>query len=204
MSTSDSSQLFAGSHVLLRHIVPRHSPNALFFLLFVFVTFSKFIFSRFLSFYPNFLFRKTFHIQFSKISFLLELPLSWSLRTKQIKRLKHFKLLFFVFFLLLRKEVIHPHVPVGIPCYDLTPIISSTLGVSLLTVRITTSGISDSHGLTGGVYNARERIHRDMADSRLLAIPASWSRVADFNPNWEEVYEIRFNSRCCNSLSSPL
>ena len=36
------------------------------------------------------------------------------------------------FFLLLRKEVIHPHVPVGIPCYDLTPVISSTLGASLL------------------------------------------------------------------------
>ena len=65
-------------------------------------------------------------------------------------------------YFLLRKEVIHPHVPVGIPCYDLTPVISSTLGASLLSVRITTSGISDSHGLTGGVYKARERIHRDM------------------------------------------
>ena len=32
---------------------------------------------------------------------------------------------------LLRKEVIHPHVPVGIPCYDLTPIISPALGASL-------------------------------------------------------------------------
>ena len=31
-----------------------------------------------------------------------------------------------------RKEVIHPHVPVGIPCYDLTPIISPTLGARLL------------------------------------------------------------------------
>ena len=46
-----------------------------------------------------------------------------------------------------------------------------------------TSGISDSHGLTGGVYKARERIHRDVADSRLLAIPSSCSRVADSNPN---------------------
>ena len=83
---------------------------------------------------------------------------------------------------LLRKEVIHPHVPVGIPCYDLTPITSPTLDVSLLTVRITASSITSSHGLTGGVYKPRERIHRDMADSRLLAIPASWSRVADSNP----------------------
>ena len=66
------------------------------------------------------------------------------------------------FFLLLRKEVIHPHVPVGIPCYDLTPITSPTLDVSLLTVRITASSITSSHGLTGGVYKPRERIHRDM------------------------------------------
>ena len=86
-------------------------------------------------------------------------------------------------FFLHRKEVIHPHVPVGIPCYDLTPITSPTLGVFLLAVRITTSSITSSHGLTGGVYKTRERIHRDMADSRLLAIPTSWSRVADSNPN---------------------
>ena len=176
MFTSNSSQLFAGSHVLLRHIVPRHSPNALLFLLFVFVTFFFFIFFLVfvLSFYPNFLFRKTFHIQFSKISFFL---LSYHFRDpSELNRLTSEALQTFFyssFFLLLRKEVIHPHVPVGIPCYDLTPIISSTLGASLLAVRITTSGISDSHGLTGGVYNARERIHRDMADSRLLAIPTS-------------------------------
>ena len=74
---------------------------------------------------------------------------------------------------LLRKEVIHPHVPVGIPCYDLTPIISPTLGIRLLSFTYMTSGIANSHGLTGGVYKARERIHRDFADSRLLAIPAS-------------------------------
>ena len=39
------------------------------------------------------------------------------------------------------------------------------------------------HGLTGGVYKARERIHRAMADARLLANPASWGRVADPSPN---------------------
>ena len=34
-----------------------------------------------------------------------------------------------IFFLelLLRKEVIHPHVPVGIPCYDFTPVTDPTL-----------------------------------------------------------------------------
>ena len=64
--------------------------------------------------------------------------------------------------LLLRKEVIHPHVPVGIPCYDLTPVIGPTFDGSLLAVRLPTSGPPGSHGVTGGVYKARERIHRDM------------------------------------------
>ena len=63
---------------------------------------------------------------------------------------------------LLRKEVIHPHVPVGIPCYDLTPISGPALDASLLTVRTAASSIATSHGLTGGVYKPRERIHRDM------------------------------------------
>ena len=63
---------------------------------------------------------------------------------------------------LLRKEVIHPHVPVGIPCYDLTPVIGPTFDGSLLAVMPPASGITNSHGLTGGVYKARERIHRSM------------------------------------------
>ena len=61
---------------------------------------------------------------------------------------------------LLRKEVIHPHVLVGIPCYDLTPITDPTLDASLLAVKKTASSITSSHGLTGGVYKPRERIHR--------------------------------------------
>ncbi len=64
--------------------------------------------------------------------------------------------------LLLRKEVIHPHVPVGIPCYDLTPITDPALDASPLAVGKTASSITSSHGLTGGVYKPRERIHRDM------------------------------------------
>ena len=50
-------------------------------------------------------------------------------------------------------------------------------------VRLATSGATHSHGVTGGVYKARERIHRDIADSRLLAIPTSRSRVADCDPD---------------------
>ena len=64
--------------------------------------------------------------------------------------------------LLLRKEVIQPHLPIRLPCYDFTPIIEPTLGCVLLAVRLQTSGVSDSHGVTGGVYKARERIHRGM------------------------------------------
>ena len=79
-----------------------------------------------------------------------------------------------------RKEVFQPHLPVRLPCYDLAPITSFTLGRSL---RLRTSGTPGFHGLTGGVYKARERIHRAMADARLLANPASWGRVADPSPN---------------------
>ena len=68
----------------------------------------------------------------------------------------------FLYFFLLRKEVIHPHVPVGIPCYDFTPIINPTLDSSFLAVRPPASGVINSRGVTGGVYKARERIHRDM------------------------------------------
>jgi hypothetical protein len=82
-----------------------------------------------------------------------------------------------------RKEVIQPHLPVRLPCYDLAPVTSITLGGSLLAVRPPTLGTPGFHGLTGGVYKARERIHRAIADARLLAIPASRSRVADSNPN---------------------
>ena len=62
----------------------------------------------------------------------------------------------------LRKEVIQPHLPIRLPCYDFTPIIEPTFGRALLAVRLRTSGVPDSHGVTGGVYKARERIHRGM------------------------------------------
>ena len=86
---------------------------------------------------------------------------------------------------LLRKEVIQPLVLERLPCYDFTPITKPTFGRVLLAVRLRTSGVPGSHGVTGGVYKARERIHRAMADARLLANPASWGRVADPNPNYE-------------------
>ncbi len=63
---------------------------------------------------------------------------------------------------LLRKEVIQPHLPIRLPCYDFTPIIEPTFGRAPFAVRLRTSGVPDSHGVTGGVYKARERIHRGM------------------------------------------
>ena len=85
------------------------------------------------------------------------------------------------------KEVIQPHLPVRLPCYDFTPVTSPAFGTPLLAVKVTTSGMASSHSVTGGVYKARERIHRRMADRRLLAIPASCRRVAACNPNWEKL-----------------
>ena len=83
-----------------------------------------------------------------------------------------------------RKEVFQPHLPVRLPCYDLVPITSLTLDGSIPQgVRPPASGAAHFHDLTGGVYKARERIHRDVADSRLLATPPSRSRVADCDPN---------------------
>ena len=62
--------------------------------------------------------------------------------------------------LLLRKEVIQPHLPVRLPCYDLALVTSLTLDGSLQKVGPPASGTADFHGLTGGVYKTRERIHR--------------------------------------------
>ena len=64
--------------------------------------------------------------------------------------------------MLLRKEVIQPQVPLRLPCYDFTPITDRTLGACppASGVSPATSGTADFRGVTGGVYKARERIHR--------------------------------------------
>ena len=77
-----------------------------------------------------------------------------------------------------RKEVIQPQLPLQLPCYDFVPVTDPTLDGSLLTVRIPASGVASSHDVTGGVYKARERIQRSIADLRLLATPSSRRRVA--------------------------
>ena len=71
------------------------------------------------------------------------------------------------------KEVIQPHLPIRLPCYDLVPIAEFIFGAWLLAVTSATSDAPHFRGLTGGVYKAQEHIHRSMADLRLLAIPTS-------------------------------
>ena len=82
-----------------------------------------------------------------------------------------------------RKEVIQPQLPLRLPCYDFVPVTSPTFDGCLLAVSPPASGVTSFHDVTGGVYKARERIHRSIADLRLLANPTSRSRVADCDPN---------------------
>jgi len=100
--------------------------------------------------------------------------------------------------------VIQPQLPLRLPCYDFVPVAGPTLGACVPKVRAATLGVTDSHDVTGGVYKARERIHRSMADLRLLATPASCRRVAACNPNWGQLYPISFTSRFRDGLYCPL
>ena len=107
---------------------------------------------------------------------------------------------------LLRKEVIQPQVPLRLPCYDFIPVTTHTFGHCLLAVSSCTSGTSDSHDVTGGVYKARERIHGVVADTPLLAIPASRRRVAACDPNWAQFLRFPpprgFGSYCTEHCST--
>jgi hypothetical protein len=60
----------------------------------------------------------------------------------------------------LRKEVIQPQVLLRLPCYDFTPIMSHTLDGCFLAVSTPASSAAHFRDVTGGVYKARERIHR--------------------------------------------
>ena len=60
------------------------------------------------------------------------------------------------------KEVIQPQVPLRLPCYDFVPVMNHTVVTALPKVKLATSGATHFHDVTGGVYKARERIHRDI------------------------------------------
>src|SRR4051812_11112251 len=62
----------------------------------------------------------------------------------------------------LRKEVIQPQVLLRLPCYDFTPIMSYTLDGCFLAVSPPASSAAHFRDVTGGVYKARERIHRSV------------------------------------------
>ena len=108
----------------------------------------------------------------SSVSF--QLPSHGSLATRQQYNL---------YFFFLRKEVIQPHLPIRLPCYDFTPVTGPAFGSSLLKGWVTDFGHYQLPWCDGrcvqdpGTYSPRH------SDSRLLAIPASCSRVADYNPN---------------------
>ena len=103
-----------------------------------------------------------------------------------------------------RKEVIQPQVPLRLPCYDFAPVTELTFDGCLLAVGPPASGPPSFHGVTGGVYKARERIHRGVADPRLLAIPASCGRVAAHNPNLDRLFAISAPLRVGDALYRPL
>ena len=100
--------------------------------------------------------------------------------------------------------MIQPQVPLRLPCYDFAPVTELTFGGCPLAVGAPTSGPPSFHGVTGGVYKARERIHRGVADPRLLAIPASCGRVADHNPNLDRLLAISALLRVGDALYRPL
>ena len=103
-----------------------------------------------------------------------------------------------------RKEVIQPHLPIRLPCYDFTPIIDPTFDGSLLNGQATGFGCSRLSWFDGrcvqspGTYSPRH------ADPRLLAIPTSCRRVAACNLNWGVFYEFCSASRLRFSLFTPL
>src|SRR4051794_24613792 len=104
-----------------------------------------------------------------------------------------------------RKEVIQPQLPLRLPCYDFTPITGPTFdGCLPKRVSSPASGVARFRGVTGGVYKARERIHRGVADPRLLATPTSWRRVSASNPNQDALFGIGSTSRYCIPLCAPM
>ena len=104
-----------------------------------------------------------------------------------------------------RKEVIQPHLPVRLPCYDFTPLTLHTFDASA-PFRGSAGGFGcrrlgwcDGRCVQGpGTHSPRR------ADPRLLATPASCRRVAACSPNWGRLSGIRSPSRGGNPLCRPL
>ena len=104
----------------------------------------------------------------------------------------------------LRKEVIQPHLPIRLPCYDFTPVIGPAFGGSLLEGWVTDFGRFRLPWCDGRCVQDPGTHSPRRSDSRLLAIPASRSRVADCDPNWDVVFGIRSGSLPRLPLFTPL
>ena len=104
----------------------------------------------------------------------------------------------------LRKEVIQPHLPIRLPCYDFTPIIYPTLGGWLLKGYLTDFGCYKLSWCDGRCVQGPGTYSPWHADPRLLAIPTSRSRVADCDPDYDWLYGISSPSRVGNPLYQPL
>ncbi len=148
-----SPKLFAVDRVLLRLLAPRHPPYALIILTFF-----------------SFLLGLRNKASFDTSTFSLHLLLLYAVVKEQPPREVSGNQtansasidLECTHCVLLRKEVIQPHLPIRLPCYDFTPIIDPTLDGCLRLVRSPASGVTNFRGVTGGVCKTRERIHRDM------------------------------------------
>ena len=77
----------------------------------------------------------------------------------------------FPYFFFLRKEVIQPHLPIRLPCYDFTPVISPAFGSFLS--WITDFGHYQLPWCDGRCVQDPGTYSPQHADLRLLAIPAS-------------------------------
>ena len=103
-----------------------------------------------------------------------------------------------------RKEVIQPHLPIRLPCYDFTPIIGPTLDGWLLIGYLTGFGCYQLSWCDGRCVQGPGTYSPQYADLRFLAIPTSRRRVAACDPNWDPVSEVRSTSPFRCSLSGPL
>ena len=82
-----------------------------------------------------------------------------------------------------RKEVIQPHLPIRLRCYDFTPIIGPTLDGWLLIGYLTGFGCYQLSWCDGRCVQGPGTYSPQYADLRLLAIPTSRRRVAACDPN---------------------
>ena len=101
--------------------------------------------------------------------------------------------------MLLRKEVIQPHLPIRLPCYDFTPVTAPAFDRFDSGFGRERLPWCDGRCVQGpGTYSPQ------YADLRLLAIPTSCRRVAACNPNWGMLSGVRSGSLLRFPLSIPL